>query len=245
MLVKIGDTNAEIRVEAVMSTPRLGFMDNFATWMSALVPLGITCTKVTGAFWGQCLQRVMEMQIDRGCEYILTMDYDTFFTKADVEHLFALALTFQCDSLTGMQVKRDDGRPMLTLLGTQDSPPEEGTTKIPVDWFREPVQQVDAAHFGLTVISVAALKRTPKPWFIDIADKDGGFGDGRTDADMFFWKQFRKAGNRAFVSPRVTLGHGEYMITWPSKNLSGPVFQYTKDFVGDFKKPDDAWEVRP
>jgi hypothetical protein len=242
MIVKVGNTEADVRVEAVMSTPRLGFMDNFATWISALIPLGIRPTKVTGAFWGQCLQRVMEQHLDN-CEYILTIDYDTFFTKQDVELLFALAMTFQCDALTGFQVKREDGRPMLTLLGTQDDPPADGSTKVPAEWFAHPVQQVDAAHFGLTVISTAALKRTMKPWFLDIPNDKGEFGDGRVDADMYFWKQFRASGNKVFVTPRVTLGHGEYVITWPGKTLAAPCFQYAQKFLADGTKPEDSWRI--
>jgi hypothetical protein len=85
MLVKVGNTNVDVRVEAVLSVPRLGFMDNFFTWAQALTPLGIRPTKVTGAFWGQCLQRVMEQFVD-DAEYLLTIDYDTFFSQADVEH---------------------------------------------------------------------------------------------------------------------------------------------------------------
>jgi hypothetical protein len=78
MLVKVGNTNVDVRVEAVLSVPRLGFMDNFFTWAQALTPLGIRPTKVTGAFWGQCLQRVLEQFVD-DAEYLLTIDYDTFF----------------------------------------------------------------------------------------------------------------------------------------------------------------------
>lgn len=242
MLVKVGGTEADVRVEAIMSVPRLGFMDNFATWMTALVPLGIRPTKVTGAFWGQCLQRVMEQHIDE-CEYLLTIDYDTFFTKQDVEHLFALAMTFQCDALTGFQVKREDGRPMFTLLGTQDSPPKEGETTLNGEWFTQPVQEVDAIHFGLTVISTRALKKCKKPWFIDIPNEKGEFGEGRTDADMYFWKMFRHSGNHVFVTPRVTLGHGEYMISWPGERLQGPVYQHTTHFLNEGKKPESAWKT--
>jgi SAM-dependent methyltransferase len=39
-------------VSAVMSVPRLGFMDNFFCSFQALVPLGIPLRKYTGAFWG-------------------------------------------------------------------------------------------------------------------------------------------------------------------------------------------------
>jgi hypothetical protein len=242
MIVKVGDTEADIRVEAVMSTPRLGFMDNFACWMEALVPLGIRPTKVTGAFWGQCLQRVITDRMENA-EYILTIDYDTFFTKQDVELLFATSMAFGCDALTGFQSKRDDGRPMLTLLGTQDTPPEKGSTTVSGEWFRPPVQQVDAIHFGCTVISTAALRRMPKPWFLDEPNADGEFGEGRTDADMYFWRKFRACGNRVYITPRVTLGHGEYKITWPGKNLGPAVHQNPIDFLKDGKKPEGAWRV--
>jgi hypothetical protein len=146
MLVTVGGSQVDVRVEAIFSMPRLGFNDNFFTWAQALMPLGIRPTKVTGAFWDQCMQRVFEQFVD-SCEYLLAIDYDTFFTKADVELLMALAMTFQCDAITGLQTKREDGRPMFTLPGMLDNPPQDGETRLPMEWFAEPVQQVDSAHF--------------------------------------------------------------------------------------------------
>lgn len=242
MIVRVGGTECDIRVEAVMSMPRLGFNDNWFGWAQALMPLGIRPTKMTGAFWGQCLQRVCEQFVD-SCEYLLTIDYDTFFTRQDVEQLMAMAMTFQCDAITGLQTKREDGRPMLTLKGMLDNPPEDGKTSLPMSWFAEPVQEVDSAHFGCTVISTAALRRTPKPWFLGVPNADGEWGEGRTDDDIFFWKQFRKAGNRVYVTPRVVLGHGEYVVSWPGKDLGKPVFQYSTDFCNTSKKPETAWSV--
>jgi hypothetical protein len=196
----------------------------------------------TGAFWSQVNTRVMEQFIDKA-EYLLTIDYDTFFTKADVEHLFAMAMTFQCDAITGLQTKREDGRPMLTLKGCLDNPPEGGSTTVDKEWFAEPVQEVDSAHFGLTVISTAALKRCKKPWFWEQPDPDGGWGPLRRDSDIWFWANWRESGNRVFVSPRVVLGHGEYVVTWPGKNLSTPVFQWANDFTNTLKRPETAWSV--
>ena len=242
MLVKVGGSQVEVRVEAVFSMPRLGFNDNFFTWAQALMPLGIRPTKVTGAFWDQCMERVFEQFVDK-CEYLLTIDYDTFFTKEDVEHLFALAMTFQCDALTGLQTKREDGRPMLTLKGTLLKPPADGQTTLPMSWFAEPVQEVDTAHFGCTVISTAALKRTTKPWFRSEPGPDGSWNDGRLDADIYAWKNFRESGNRVFVTPRVVLGHGEYVVTWPGQNFTKPVFQYSTDFCNTLKRPETAWRL--
>jgi hypothetical protein len=184
----------------------------------------------------------MEQFID-SAEYLLTIDYDTFFTRADVEHLFAMALTFQCDALTGIQTKREDGRPMLTLKGTLDDPPENNVTQVPREWFGEPVQEVDTAHFGLTVISTAALKRAKKPWFWSKPAPDGSWNDGRIDPDIFFWRNWRDSGNRLYVTPRVVLGHGEYVVTWPGKELGTPVFQWSTEFTTTGKRPETAWSV--
>jgi hypothetical protein len=206
------------------------------------MPLGIRPTMGTGAFWSQVNTRVMEQFID-SCEYLLAIDYDTFFTREDVEQLFAMAMTFQCDALTGLQTKREDGRPMLTLKGTLDDPPDGGQTAVPSSWFAEPVQEVDSAHFGCTVISTAALKRCKKPWFWCKPDSEGQWNDGRIDDDIWFWRNWRESGNRVFVSPRVVLGHGEYVVTWPGKELAGPVFQWTTEFTSTGKRPDSAWSV--
>ncbi len=243
MLVRIGETDAEVRVEAILSMPRLGFTSNFFAWAQALMPLGIRPTMGVGAFWSQVNTRVMEKFID-SAEYLLTVDYDTFFTREDVEHLFALAMTHQCDALTGIQTKREDGRPMLTLKGTLDNPPESGGTRLPMEWFAEPVQEVDSAHFGLTVISTAALRRCKKPWFWEQPAPDGTWNDGRTDSDIWFWKNWRESGNRVFVTPRVVLGHGEYVVTWPGKDFTTPVFQWSTDFTNTSKRPASAWSVK-
>jgi hypothetical protein len=192
MIVKIGNTEAEVRVEAVLSMPRLSFTANTFTWVQALV---------------------------------------------------ALALTFQCDALAPLQTKREDGRPMLTLKGNLANPPQGGNTNVPREWFAEPVQEVDTAHFGLTLLSTAALKRCKKPWFWSKPDPTGSWGDGRRDPDIFFWENWRESGNRIYVTPRVTIGHGEYVVTWPGRNLGEPVFQWTSDWTKEHKRPESAWSA--
>lgn len=242
MLVTVGGTQVDIRVEAILSMPRLSFTANHFAWVQALMPLGIRPTMGTGAFWDQVNTRVMEQFIDKA-EYLLCIDYDTFFTKEDIEHLFALAMTFQCDAITGLQTKREDGRPMLTLKGMLDAPPADGIAQVHRSWFGEPVQEVDSAHFGLTVISTAALKRCKKPWFWSTPAPDGSWNEGRTDPDIYWWKNWRASGNKVFVTPRVVLGHGEYVVTWPSRDLGKPVFQWTTEFTNTLKRPETAWSV--
>lgn len=242
MIVRVGGTDVDVSVECVMSGPRFGPISNLFGWAQAFLPLGIRPTLAQGAFWSQGLTRVMEQFID-SAQYLLVCDFDTYFSRSDVEQLFAIAMTFQCDALAPMQVKREDGRPMLTLKGTLDNPPEGGHTQVPRSWFGEPVQEVDSAHFGCTVISTAALKRAKKPWFVERPDPEGGWGEGRRDSDIAFWANWRESGNRIFVTPRVCIGHGEWVITWPSKELGRPVFQYVSEYQKTNQKPDSAWSV--
>jgi hypothetical protein len=241
MLVKVGGTDVDVRVECVMSGPRFGPISSIFGWAQALMPLNIRPTLGQGALWGQVLQRCMESFVD-STEYILCTDFDSYWDRKTVEELFAMALAFQCDALAPLQVKREDGRPMLTLHGTLDNPPSGGKTELPMSWFAEPVQQVDTAHFGCTIISTKALKRTPKPWFQDHPNSDGEYGEGRTDADIWFWRQFAKGGNRLYVSPRVSIGHGEWMVVWPGKELQAPVYQYVTDYNAN-GKPEAAWSL--
>ena len=242
MIVKIGNTEADIRVEACLSMPRLAFTANAFNWVQALMPLNIRPTMGTGVFWDQVHTRVWEQFIDR-CEYLLLIDYDSFICQADVEHLFSLALTFQCDALAPLQTKREDGRPMLTLKGHLDNPPEGGHSQVPREWFSEPVQEVDTAHFGCTILSTAALKRCKKPWFWSRPAPDGTWNDGRRDPDIWFWENWRASGNRLYVTPRVCIGHGEYVVTWPGRDLGKPVFQWTSDWTKTHQKPESAWSA--
>jgi hypothetical protein len=242
VIVQVGDTSVEVRAEAVLSAPRFGPLTNVFAFVESLMPLHIRPTLGQGAFWAQVLTRMLEEFSDK-TEYIITLDYDTFVTRSDVERMFAIAMTCQCDALAPIQAKREDGRPMLTLLDTMDDPPADGKTELPLSWFAEPVQQVDTAHFGCTVISTRALRRTLKPWFHSKPDAEGGWGDGRIDDDLWFWRQFRASGNRLFITPRVVIGHGEYVISWPSKDFLGPVFQHTTNWQRTKKPPETAWRV--
>jgi hypothetical protein len=93
------------------------------------------------------------------------------------------------------------------------------------------------------VISTAALKRAKKPWFWEQPDQNGSWHEGRCDSDIWFWKNWRASGNRVYITPRVVLGHGEYVVTWPGKALSKPVFQWATEFTSTGKRPETAWSV--
>jgi len=238
MLVRVGNTEAEVKVAAVMSMPRLGFTDNFFCVASALAPHGISPVKVTGAYWGQSLQMAIESVVE-DADWVLTIDYDTIFSAKTVEALLTLAMWSGVDAIAPLQVKREANAVMFALAG---STPDE-QTQVSDEWFKKPVQPVETAHFGLTFIRAAALKATPRPWFVETANEKGTFNGGHMDADIHFWKQFRKSGNKLGLATHVSVGHAELMITWPSRQVSDcKVLQHTTDYWAHGQKaPEKAW----
>ena len=239
MLVKVGSVEAEVKVAAVMSVPRLGFTDNFFCVSQALAPHGIAPTKVCGVFWGQSLQRAIEPMLEDH-DAILVFDYDTIFNAKTVEALLTLLMWSGFEAIAPLQSKREANSVMF-------SPPEtspENVTSVEDDWFSKPVQEVGTAHFGCTFIRTEAIKKMPKPWFLGVPNENGDWQDGHVDEDIYFWNKFREAGNRIGMATAVSVGHAELMVTWPSRgNSSCKVQQHTTDFWGSRKAPEEAWGV--
>jgi hypothetical protein len=238
MLLRIGDVEADVKVAAVMSVPRLGFTDNLFCVASALAPHGIAPIKVTGAFWGVCLQKGFESVIDTH-DVILAIDYDTIFTAKTVEALLALMMHAGVDAIAPLQVKREANAVMFSPLGVG---PEE-KCEVSESWFAKPVQPVETAHFGLTFLRTAALKKVKKPWFIGTPSEAGDWNGGHCDEDIHFWREWNAAGNTLGMATGVSVGHAELMITWPSREVAGSkVQQHTTEFWTNGRQaPEGAW----
>jgi len=39
------------------------------------------------------------------------------------------------------------------------------------------------------------------------------------------------------------IGHGEYVITWPGRELANTVYQYATEFNAQGKKPESIWRA--
>lgn len=243
MKVHVHGVEHEVRVEAAFSVPRLMFSDNFFCTAQALLPLGISPTKFTGAFWEQCLDRVFVDMVER-TDWILTVDYDSVFEAETVQRLLGAALVSGYDAVAPLQTKRDEGVPMFTPEGHTGS---IGLVTLPTSWFEAAVQPVDTAHFGCTLIRSAALKRTPTPWFLGTPKDDGHWSDategqaGRVDPDIHFWRQFKKAGNKLGLAPQIAIGHAELKITWPGRDLKAVYQSPTAYWNGGSRRPPEAW----
>lgn len=213
------------KITAVMSVPRLGFMDNFFCAFQSLAPLGIKLRKTTGAFWGQCLERVMEEAVEDGADAILTIDYDTVFNDKMLAELIRVFQDHpEVDAVAALQPSRSKDAPLLTIKKDGKS-----TGVVARHEFAQDLTRLSTAHFGLTLIRVSALKDLPHPWFKGEPDKNGKWGEGRIDDDIWFWKQWEKHNKTLYSANRAPIGHAELMVRWSDTSLK-TIYQHPSEF---------------
>jgi hypothetical protein len=190
----------EIKIAALLSRPRFGLNCFWDMASEALSPWGIPIQSFYGVFWGQCMQTALEENVANGIDWILTLDYDSAFTSKHVQQLIdVLGTNPQIDAVCGLQVRR--GRP-LPLAVRADG--QMRLTGGPV--------QATTAHFGLTLFRAESFKKMKKPWFWAKPTEAGTWGEGRLDDDIYFWGQWRDAGNTLFVHTGCKIGHVEEMV---------------------------------
>jgi len=217
------------KIVACMSTGRLGFTENMFCAMQCFPPRKIDLIKSTGAFWGQCLERILEEAQNLDAEWITTLDYDTVFTPQIFDRLCYLMATHpEADAIAPWQVQRDTGDPLCWFTD------ETGLARreIPLMEFDQDLIPVDTAHFGLTLLRVDALKKMPHPWFLAKPNKEGKWGEHRIDEDIHFWHRWKDAGNTLFMAGQVSIGHLQQVASWPNEQIR-PIHQYVPDFQRD------------
>lgn len=210
--IKIARNDQErVKVGAAMSTPRLGPLATQDIVFKVCADLGISYTRGEGVWWHHSLTRCIDNLLKDGHDYILTIDYDSIFTKAEVGRLVChLHDNPDIDVVTAIQMKREGGEPLITSDG-------EVTLS-------DPLIPMTQAHFGLTLFRRSVFERLPKPWFHEHPDPTGGWGENRIDADIHFWKQCRDAGFKMMAATDVVVGHMEWVATWPNQSLQ-PLYQ--------------------
>jgi predicted SAM-dependent methyltransferase len=216
------------RIVAVLSCPRFGPLDAMENMKGILDGLGIRLGTAKGALWGQCLTRLMDEAVAAGAEWILTLDFDSFFTRQDVIDLMRLMAEHpEADAVAPLQVKRGTQGEILvgieSMIGkTEITLPADGLTR------------ADSMHFGLTLLRVSSLLKMPHPWFHGQPNAAGRWEDGRLDDDIYFWAKWGSVGNTAYIANGVPIGHAEMMVTWPGSD-GRPVYQHVGDFAGKGK----------
>jgi hypothetical protein len=204
-------------IHAIMSLPRVSWTETMTHLYESLSHLQIPFTKATGVFWNQSLQRMMEQLSEKDdLKYILTMDYDSIFDAKDILRLWQIMEDNpDIGALCPLQIGRDRDQVLMNLVDDEGKP----ITRFDPSLLYNEALDISMGHFGLTLIRVETLKKIPKPWLWGQPNKDGGWGAGRVDDDVYFWRKMREHGQRVCVTPKVRLGHLQLMITWPSDDL--------------------------
>jgi 2-O-methyltransferase len=223
------ETRAETwaKVGVLTSVPRLGFQIHDSVMHRAFGAKGWPIVKVGGAFWEQAMQNGMNQLIDMGCDWVITVDYDSIFAPADVAELLIMAARYpEADAVAAWQAKRHGDDKLLMAF---KSPDGKFYPHIPPEKLQGEVCEVDYTVFGLTLIKVEALKKIPKPWFASKPNADGEWMDGKTDADGYFFTKWRDAGNTIYAANNAKIGHLAEMILWVDNDFN-VVHQPLKEF---------------
>lgn len=213
-------------VTAVLSMPRLGFTDTSACLLESCLKLKLPTLIRQGVFWGATLSNAIEMALKGGARYVLTVDYDTVFHPDDVRELYRLAEeTPDAAAICGMQMGRD----RVALLMTKRGADGKNQGEVHRDEIEADLMPIATGHFGLTLIRADVFAKLPKPWFLGKPATDGTWGEGRTDEDIYFWRQVEAAGLKLYQANGVKLGHLQMVVTWPDHNLQ-PLHQLVTEY---------------
>lgn len=226
---KVETAKVTATIGAVMSMPRLAFTDNMHCAMKALFPLHISLFRGSGVFWGQVLTRmILELIEKEDPDWILTIDYDTWFTKQHILGLGQiLAENPDVDAVVPLQVIRQGVTPLVGLRN------EDGSvkTEAKISEFEGDVTKIGTGHFGLTLFRASVFKKMTHPWLVGVPNKEGKWGDGRLDEDIYFWNKFEAEGFNAVLANKIPIGHLQMMCTWPGKMEDNwkPIHCFTPD----------------
>ena len=224
---------------AVMTAPRLGFTDASHVHYKAFGGLGVPLIRSGGVFWDQGITRIIEQAIEQGVRYVITLDYDSLFTKEDVVRLLWIMDTHpDLDAVAALQMRRELNSPLFHTGKVKKAGEWTELTLGADDLDKETLPCV-TAHFGLTVFRASSFERVGKPWFHAIPDAEGSWGEGRMDSDIAFWHRWQQAGNTVATALRVPIGHLELVSAWPDSGMQRR-FQNLQDYERT-GKPEWAW----
>jgi hypothetical protein len=217
----------ETKVKAIgmMTTPRY-----VANWPQNLIRSAFNTCKITlmnsgGVYYGQCMQNMLESAVKEGVEIAITVDSDSLFSPKQLKTIIENCVNDPAiDALAALQCRRGMPHPLLSVEMS-------GSEPIEIKFEGKPLQ-VKTAHFGLTVIKLDRLRDVPKPWFWAQPDENGGWGDGRIDDDIWFWKQWEKAGRSVYIDSSVNIGHFEELASCFDENGEHQV-RYPQDWKAE------------
>ncbi len=215
------------KIKALISMPRLGFTDNNHTAVRSLMPFQIELKKGNGVFWDQVLSRLIQKELDAGVETIITMDYDTWFTERHIMAMLRLMQKYpDADAFCPPQIKRETDELLVGTIQDGRAIAGRGDTEM-----TDEITRICTGHFGMTFFRASAFAKLKKPWFQGVPAKDGGWGDGRQDPDIYFWNNWNHCGLKLFSANRVPIAHLQMMASFPGtpENKFKPIHVYMND----------------
>ena len=220
---KMAGEMVKIRPGLVISRPRYGPLDAAEAIYEIAIGIHAPMFKSLGCWRGPRKDRAIDLAMDYRMEWdeglsdaveqalhhsdpldvIVTVDFDTYATPDDAKELIRLLYQNpQYDCVVSTQVRR--GHYQEILANFAETPD-----------FSQALVPIITGHFGLTVFRRHVFERMRKPWFLSRPDADGGWGEGRTDADIYFWNHFCDQGFKAALATTVVVGHGDEAVCWP------------------------------
>ena len=228
MGTKSSEKKAKHTVSAIMSMPRLTFTDSITCVMRHVVARGIPFLRSSGVFWGQCLTRMIEGEIKKDYEYIMTIDYDVWFDYSDIQAMLSLMDAHpEYDAVMPVHIRREGP---VALFAVDDENGKLMDT-VPMERFKDDIVPVRRGHFGLTIFRKSCFDKIKKPWFIPKEGPDGSWNEGHLDEDIVFWENFRDAGCKLGLATNVRIGHLEFMVNYPSDKTKGfkPIYKHISE----------------
>jgi hypothetical protein len=219
--IRVKDT---VTVRGMMTSPRY-----VNALCRAYIEAAFTSAKIPrqdsqGVFYGQCMQRMLESAVEEEIDIAIVCDGDSLFTDQDILRLIeTLEANDHIDAIASMQIRRGNKTMLASISGKSE-------IEISGDPF-----QVTTAHFGLTAIDLRKLRKVAKPWFISKSDENGEWGDARIDDDIWFWRQWEKAGNTVYMDPNTRIGHMEEMVVMVHPETYEAVHAYPNEWVDSCK----------
>lgn len=213
-------------VQAVLAAPRFGPTMHFRCILNACGALRIHTTIVQGCYWWMQICEAMEEALSDGAEYVLSLDYDSLFSKDDILELYHLLQVYpEADAVCSLQSKRGD-ETVLIGLSNEDAAAANSMT------FQGDMTRVATGHFGCTLFRASALKSQPKPWMLPRPAKNGSWNrdSDAVHPDIDFWHRWHAEGKTLYVANKVVIGHMVEQSMWPGHDFK-PVYQGLADYV--------------
>jgi len=218
----------------LLAAARFGPTMHFNCTMPVIHQLGIRYNSHSSCFWFEALSNLIENALqDPTCKYILTADYDSMFSVADVVELHRLAITYpEAKAIVPVQSKRQCETALFTVGDGNGGIKRQ---MYATDFARN-LTQITTGHFGLTLINADCLRALPRPWMQPTPNAEGLWDRGQTDADISFWKNWHKAGHKVFLANNVRIGHMQELVTWPGPDFR-PIHQTLNEYQRDGMPP--------